>query len=100
MPNANYSKGVRLEREVVNYFKDVGCAAARTAGSHGKYDLYVVGTRDQVMLGWDKLELAGFRLSVTGLRRTGRTYEDILHIFEVSDAEIMALFIQCKRREL
>ena len=99
MPNKNYTKGVVLEREVVNYFKDVGCSAARTAGSHGKYDLHAVGTRDQIMLGWDKLELAGFRLVATCLQRVGKKYNDCLYLFEVSDAETMALFIQCKRSE-
>lgn len=99
MPNKNYAKGVVLEREVVNYFKDVGCSAARTAGSHGKYDLYAVGTRDQIMLGWDKLELAGFRLTAACLQRTGKKYNDYLHLFEVSDMDTMALFIQCKRKE-
>lgn len=99
MPNKNYLKGVVLEREIVNYFKDVGCSAARTAGSHGKYDLYVVGTQDQIMLGWDKLELAGFRMTATCLQRVSQKYNDCLYLFEVSDSETTALFIQCKRKE-
>lgn len=99
MSNRNYTKGVVLEREIVNYFKDVGCSAARTAGSHGKYDLYAVGTRDQIMLGWDKLELAGFRMTVTCLQRQSKKYTDCLYLFEVSDSSTMAVFIQCKRKQ-
>ena len=98
MPNKNYDKGVLLEREVVNYFKDVGCHSARTAGSHGKYDLYAIGTTNQINLGWDKLEIAGFRMAKEGLVRTKLKYTDILYLYEVADLENTALFIQCKRK--
>lgn len=98
MPNANYTKGVVLEREVVNYFKDAGCHAARTAGSHGKYDLYAIGTTDQINLGWDKLEIAGFRMTKEGLERKKLKYTDTLYLYEVADLENTALFIQCKRK--
>ena len=40
--NKNYQRGVRLEREVVNIFKEHGFIAQRTAGSHSKYDVLVV----------------------------------------------------------
>lgn len=98
MPNKNYQKGVLLEREIVNYFKNVGCHAARTAGSHGKYDLYAIGTVDQINMGWDKLEIAGFRMTTSNLVRTTVKYTDTLYLFEVSDSDNMALFIQCKRK--
>lgn len=97
MPNANYTKGVVLEREIVNLFKSAGCHAARTAGSHGKYDLYAIGTRDQLHLGWDKLEIEKFRPTTTGWIRAGRTYVDRLYIMPIDGPEECAVFIQCKR---
>ena len=99
MPNANYTKGVVLEREVVNLFKGVGFTAARTAGSHGKYDLYTIGTRGQIDLGKDALEIWGFRPVKVGYERKGRTYIDTLHWMETGDEAVTAVFIQCKRRE-
>jgi len=38
----NYTKGVKLEREVVNIFKDNGWNAVRTAGSHSPYDVILI----------------------------------------------------------
>lgn len=99
MPNANYVKGVVLEREIVNLFKSVGCTAARTAGSHGKYDLYVIGTTEQLDLGWDKLEIEKFRGTNKGWVRTGSKYVDWLYPMFVKGVGESALFIQCKRRE-
>ena len=99
MPNANYVKGVVLEREIVNLFKSVNCTAARTAGSHGKYDLYVIGTPEQLDLGWDKLELEKFRPVNTTWVRTGSKYIDTLYPMCVKGPEEYALFIQCKRKE-
>jgi hypothetical protein len=87
MPNANYQKGVRLERDVVNWFKSVGCTAARTAGSHGKYDLYVIGHLEQIS------PIKG------GWQRKGDTYTDTLYTYNVSDGVTMAVFIQCKRKQ-
>ena len=47
MANPNYKKGVRLEREVVQIFKDAGYVAQRTAGYHSDYDVMVIKkTRD------------------------------------------------------
>lgn len=37
----NYTKGVALEREVVNLFRNNGYQAARTAGSHSPYDVII-----------------------------------------------------------
>lgn len=99
MPNANYVKGVALEREIVKLFKSVGCTAARTAGSHGKYDLYVIGTKAQIDLGYDKLEIAKFRPANHCWRRTGRKYTDSLYLMLVPGFDESALFIQCKREE-
>ena len=39
MPNKNYERGVRLEREVVDIFKQNGWDAVRTAGSHSPFDV-------------------------------------------------------------
>ncbi len=36
-----YKKGVKLEREVVNIFRNSGFQAARTAGSKSPYDVIV-----------------------------------------------------------
>jgi len=99
MGNANYEKGVRLEREIVNLFKDVGCASARTAGSHGTYDLYAIGTHGQLLMGIDKLQLAGFRPTKDSYVRVGQTYRDTLYIMEVADEANIAVFIQAKRKE-
>lgn len=99
MPNKNYLKGVVLEREIVNLFKSVGCTAARTAGSHGKYDLYVIGTNDQLSLGWGKLELMKFRAKQGNWIRQGDKYTDILYPMYISGPNELALFIQCKRKQ-
>ena len=42
MSNKNYIKGVKLEREVVNIFKDKGWIAMRTAGSHSPFDVILI----------------------------------------------------------
>lgn len=98
MSNANYLKGVALEREIVTLFKSVGCTAARTAGSHGMYDLYVVGTVGKIDLGKARLHMEGFRPSKEGYTRTGRTYVDVLHVMAIGDGVDEAVFIQCKRK--
>ncbi len=41
MPNPNYKKGVRLEREVVQIFKKAGFGAVRSAGSHSPFDVII-----------------------------------------------------------
>jgi hypothetical protein len=43
MPNANYRKGYRVEREVKHKFEEAGFKVIRSAGSHGAGDLYVEG---------------------------------------------------------
>lgn len=99
MANANYVKGVVLEREIVNAFKSVGCKASRTAGSHGAYDLFAIGTKAQLDLGWDKLEIMQFRPGNDAWIRTGRRYVDTLYPMIVNGFEESAVFIQCKRKE-
>lgn len=42
MPNENYLRGVRLEREVVNIFKEHGYEAIRTAGSRSPFDVILI----------------------------------------------------------
>ena len=38
----NYTKGVRLEQEVINIFKEHGWDALRSAGSHSPFDVVLV----------------------------------------------------------
>lgn len=42
MPNPNYQKGVRFEREIVNAAKAEGMLSFRTAGSHSPVDVCIV----------------------------------------------------------
>jgi Holliday junction resolvase len=42
MSNPNYDAGVRLEREVMAIFKREGYEVARTAGSHGPWDVILL----------------------------------------------------------
>lgn len=39
MPNKNYQRGTRFERQLVNALKACGATATRSAGSHGKFDV-------------------------------------------------------------
>jgi len=42
MPNANYIKGIRFEREIVNKERKEGNIAFRSAGSHSPVDVVVI----------------------------------------------------------
>ena len=42
MPNKNYERGVRFEREVQDIFRKHGYEAIRTAGSHSTFDVILV----------------------------------------------------------
>lgn len=43
MPNRNYLRGTRFERQCRKDWLSFGCqAASRTAGSHGLFDLYMI----------------------------------------------------------
>lgn len=42
MPNPNYLRGVRFEREVMKIFRDAGFIVLRTAGSHSPYDVVLI----------------------------------------------------------
>ena len=42
MPNPNYERGVRLEREIMQIFKDNGYIVMRTAGSHSPFDVVLI----------------------------------------------------------
>ncbi len=44
----NYQRGYQFEREVVNYFKDLGFTSERTAGSHSIVDGYAT-KKDQTI---------------------------------------------------
>lgn len=47
MPNANYERGVRFERELKAKLEAKGCQVFRTAGSHGAFDLIAVAPYDE-----------------------------------------------------
>ncbi len=40
MPNKNYREGAQFEREIRKYFEAKGFIAARSAGSHGLFDIW------------------------------------------------------------
>lgn len=42
MPNKNYIKGVRMEREVMHYLEKRGWLCFRTAGSHSPIDVIAI----------------------------------------------------------
>ena len=42
MPNANYVKGCRKERAIVNAARETGCIAFRSAGSHSPIDVVII----------------------------------------------------------
>ena len=46
MTNSNYTQGSRIEYKVVKLFQNWGYEARRTAGSHGPYDVIVIGDKE------------------------------------------------------
>lgn len=50
MPNKNYVRGVRLERLAVNELEQDGYIAARTAGSHGVFDIHASNQRHVLLI--------------------------------------------------
>lgn len=42
MPNKRYRKGYRKENNLMNAFKEGGCIAARSAGSHSPVDVWAI----------------------------------------------------------
>ena len=48
MVNPNYKRGVRLEREVMQIFKEHGFIVMRTAGSHSPFDVVLVKESDEL----------------------------------------------------
>lgn len=49
MPNYNYLKGVRKEREIVNKAREMGLIAFRSAGSHSPIDVCIVDVRNRLI---------------------------------------------------
>ena len=47
MTNKNYLKGIRLERAVVDKFRDKGHISFRSAGSHSKIDVVDIDTKNK-----------------------------------------------------
>lgn len=100
-----YQRGILLERELVVLYKTVGCHSWRSAGSHGPYDVMVMGTQDAVTSGWAKMCIvAGFKSTDYGAHREKGKFIDDLYTIEfksynyIRDNKV-ALFIQCKRKE-
>ena len=50
MPNYNYNKGVRLEREEVNEARAKGWIAFRSAGSHSVVDVVKIDYKNKILL--------------------------------------------------
>ena len=48
MANPNYKRGVRLEREVMQIFKEHGFVVMRTAGSHSPFDVVLVKESEEL----------------------------------------------------
>ena len=98
MPNKNYLKGRRLEYEVCKTFKDAGCQAWRSAGSHGPYDVQVYGSGANIARGWVSLGHAGF--VIDDLDMYVRKH-DVLYIKEfkefMENDSMWLVLIQCKR---
>lgn len=42
MPRTNYQRGADKERRIVNFFRERGCIALRSAGSHSPVDIVVI----------------------------------------------------------
>jgi Holliday junction resolvase len=49
MPNANYIKGVRKERAIVNDARDKGLISFRSAGSHSCIDVITIDTINHII---------------------------------------------------
>lgn len=47
MPNKNYLKGVRKEREIVNFARESGLISFRSAGSHSPIDVVVIDIKNK-----------------------------------------------------
>ena len=45
MPNKNYRKGYRKERQIVNEARERGCIAFRSAGSHSPIDVCIINKK-------------------------------------------------------
>ena len=45
MPNANYIKGVRKERKIVNEAREEGLVSFRSAGSHSPIDVVIINSK-------------------------------------------------------
>jgi len=103
MPNRNYLKGVKVEREIVNAFRKAGWNATRTAGSHSPVDVIAWRTKDTKIkdfLCHILYELKFERLPGLIYHRRGTKYSDTLYTlqFDVCDPENNAVIMfQCKR---
>jgi Holliday junction resolvase len=98
MPNKNYLKGRRLEYEVCKAFKDAGCQAWRSAGSHGPYDVQIYGHGANIAQGWVLLQKAGFIADDLDIYIRKH---DTLYYKEFTESgtphDLWVVLIQCKR---
>jgi hypothetical protein len=101
MPNKRYQRGVALERLVVHAFRETGCTTWRSAGSHGPFDVQILGTLDQLVDGWDVLSSKGFyAVGDCHHKRVTTRQEDWLMNQEfrsLTNPDQRVLLIQCKR---
>ena len=49
MPNANYIKGVRKERKIVNEAREQGLISFRSAGSHSPIDVVIINDKSKII---------------------------------------------------
>ena len=49
MPNKNYIKGRRKEYKIVHEFRDIGCVAFRSAGSHSPIDVVAINPLKKII---------------------------------------------------
>ena len=49
MPNANYIKGVRKERKIVNEAREQGLISFRSAGCHSPIDVVIINNKLRII---------------------------------------------------
>lgn len=50
MNNKQYTQGRQIEYKIVNYYKNKGYYACRTAGSHGPFDVIAMNDKEVVLI--------------------------------------------------
>lgn len=70
MPNANYNRGVRWEREIMVAYTERGYTCLRSAGSHSAFDVIAIKPDLPVMLIQAKCHKKGTRTWAMNLCKT------------------------------